>query len=120
MWGQEGEKKTKGYGLAKIAKWHPEVLNDLQGILNRMQKISETPNTVQLDSPDHHAAIRLNWFGKEKKWLLTQYEKPLHAGKTIDASDKPVSGPGGTTLPPENGSIDIIGAPEPEVKGKCP
>ena len=28
-----------------------------------------------MESPNHRAAVRLNWDGQAKKWLLTAYQK---------------------------------------------
>lgn len=36
VWGNEGTGKSDGYGLAKLAKFHPEVLDNLQEILDEM------------------------------------------------------------------------------------
>lgn len=95
IWGNEGRTRSKGYGLAKLVKWHPEVLGDLQGHILRMRKTAENDNSIQLDSDDYHAVVRLNWQGREKRWLLTAFGKqakqsPPSAGRTIDASDNPL------------------------------
>jgi hypothetical protein len=68
----------QGYGLAKLLRWHPEVVDDLQGQLEEMAVESQNENTVQLDSATHHAVVSLNWKGADKKWLLTQLEKKCH------------------------------------------
>ncbi len=36
VWGMEGTSKSDGYGLAKLVKYHPEVLVNLQEILSEM------------------------------------------------------------------------------------
>ena len=36
IWGKEGTGKSDGYGLAKLVKYHPEVVDDLQGIYMRL------------------------------------------------------------------------------------
>ncbi|SBW12696.1 hypothetical protein KL86APRO_30187 [uncultured Alphaproteobacteria bacterium] len=75
VWGQEGTGKSDGYGLAKIVRWHPEVLNDLQGILSGMKVRSRSTNRVRLESQDYEGAVRLAWDGQDKRWLLTAYQK---------------------------------------------
>jgi len=75
VYGKEGTAKSDGYGLAKIAKFHPEVLDNLQEIISSMMIVGKTKNRIQLESKKHKASIRLDWNGKSKKWLLTAFEK---------------------------------------------
>jgi len=75
VYGKEGTAKSDGYGLAKIAKFHPEVLDNLQEIISSMTIVGKTKNRIQLESKKHKASIRLDWNGKSKKWLLTAFEK---------------------------------------------
>jgi hypothetical protein len=75
VWGKEGKAQSDGFGLAKILKYHPEVLNDLQGILDDMHEVERTENRVQLESGKYKAAVRLEWDGEAKTWLLTEFEK---------------------------------------------
>lgn len=46
VWGKEGTGKSDGFGLAKMVKFHPEVIENLQDILNDMQVAKRTPNRV--------------------------------------------------------------------------
>ena len=75
VWGVEGTSHSDGYGLAKLAKYHPEVLPDLQGIISDMEVVKRNENRVQLESESHKASVRLTWNGNSKKWLLTAFEK---------------------------------------------
>ena len=75
VWGEEGTSHSDGYGLAKLAKYHHEVLDNLQEILDDMNVVEKTKNRVQLESKTHKASVRLTWNGKSKKWLLTTFEK---------------------------------------------
>lgn len=75
VWGKEGTSKSDGFGLAKLVKFHPEVLNNLQDILNGMQVTTRTGNRIQLESSTHQAAVRLTWDNERKTWLLTAFEK---------------------------------------------
>ena len=65
-----------GYGLAHIAKKHPEVLNDLQGTIDGMVVTSQSDNRIVLESSTHRAVIS-KMLGNEptSNWLLTAYEK---------------------------------------------
>jgi hypothetical protein len=59
IWGQEGTGRSDGFGLSKIVKFHPEVLDDLQGHLDGMSVKSQTDNRAILESPTHKAIISL-------------------------------------------------------------
>jgi len=78
VWGKEGtpEKDYEdGYGLAKIVKKHPEVLDRLQEVIDGMEIKSKSANRAILESLDHKAAVRLDWDGKKKHWLVSAYKK---------------------------------------------
>ena len=75
VWGKEGTGKSDGFGLAKLVKYHPEVLDNLQEILSDMHVTKRTENRVQLESDTHQAAVRLTWENEKKNWLLTAFEK---------------------------------------------
>jgi len=85
VWGKEGTSQSDGFGLAKILKYHPEVATDLQGILDDMHEVERTENRVQLESEKYKAAVRLEWDGEAKTWLLTAFEKiPESTDRTTD------------------------------------
>ena len=75
VWGEEGTSNSDGYSIAKLAKYHPEVLDNLQEIINDMRVTKRSANRVQLESDTHQAAVRLTWDNKSKNWLLTAFEK---------------------------------------------
>lgn len=89
VWGKEGTGKSNGFGLSKPAKFHPEVLDSLQDILDDMVVISRSANRVNLESKTHKAAVRLEWDGEKKNWLLTAFEKekPTATDRTTDIGD---------------------------------
>ena len=64
-----------GYGLAKLVKYHPEVLDNLQEILDDIHVTRRSENRVQLESDTHQATVRLTWDNEKKNWLLTAFEK---------------------------------------------
>ena len=101
VWGREGTSKSDGYGLSKLAKYHPEVLENLQEILNDMKVASRTENRVQLESDTHKASVRLTWNEQKKNWLLTAFEKKeasASIGKKTDTDDNPKDLRGDTAL----------------------
>lgn len=79
VWGKEGTGHSDGYGLSKLVKYHPEVLDDLQEILNDMRVVSSSKNRVNLESETHKAGVRLTWDGERKSWLLTAFKKETSA-----------------------------------------
>ncbi|MGI8965561.1 MAG: DNA mismatch repair protein MutS [Limisphaerales bacterium] len=105
IWGEEGETAGRGFGLAKIKKFHPEVLPNLEKIIGDLTLAFANFNSIILESEKYRAAIRLNWKGNPKRWLLTAFEKndPSQAERTIDVSSaaaEPQTA-GTTQLPPQ-------------------
>src|SRR5574341_288069 len=74
IWGAPPHEKNPGYGLAKIAVKHPEVLDDLQGIISSLSVKSRSPSQIVLASDTHRAVVSLDWYRRAKRWLLTAYE----------------------------------------------
>lgn len=79
VWGKEGTGHSDGYGLSKLVKYHPEVLDNLQELLNDMRVVSSSKNRVNLESETHKAGVRLTWDGERKSWLLTAFKKETSA-----------------------------------------
>ena len=79
VWVKEGTGHSDGYGLSKLVKYHPEVLDNLQEILNDMRVVSSSKNRVNLESETHKAGVRLTWDGERKSWLLTAFKKETSA-----------------------------------------
>lgn len=75
VWGLEGTAKSDGYGLAKLVRWHPEVVGNLQEVLSSMRVVKRSQNRVQMESERHQGSVRLQWDGQAKHWLLTAFEK---------------------------------------------
>lgn len=92
VWGEEGTGSSDGYGLAKIIKYHPEVVDDLQGALDHMIEVSRTANRVQLESADHRAGVRLEWDEYAKTWLLTAFRQDKQKAREATRGDKSESG----------------------------
>ena len=103
VWGEEGTGKSDGFGLAKLAKYHPEVLNNLQEILDDMHITFRSENRIQLESDTHQAAVRLTWDGKSKTWLLTAFEKKNSVSdNTTDTEGTADGGERNDTATPQN------------------
>jgi len=119
IWGWEGTPEQRyedGYGLAHIlAKGREELVSDLQGILERLPVRKRSPNRIQLWDDRHRAAIRLDWDGTAKRWLLTLFEKPPSPGRTTDVSETPGESRG--TPPQKGGSTPSVAREEAEIKG---
>lgn len=101
VWGEAGTSKSDGYGLAKLIKFHPEVVENLQEILDDMHIVKRSENRINLESETHKAAVRLTWNRQKKKWLLTAFEKKETSesiDKTTDTDENPLDLRGGTTL----------------------
>ncbi len=118
VWGSAGSGRGDGSGLAKIEKWHPEVLSDLQGPLSAMKVVSRTANRVRMESDTHQAVVRLDHDGKAKKWLLTEFGK---RGSAIPerTTDIPQGNADRMANSPVAGRAEgDMGAPAPKVQGK--
>ena len=102
VWGEEGSAHSDGFGLAKLAKYHPEVLFNLQEILNDMAVTKRSANRVQLESEKYKAAVRLTWDNQKKTWLLTMFEKKNSVLDNTTDTDKTHMGNGNDTATPEN------------------
>lgn len=87
VWGKAGTRKSDGYGLAKLVKFHPEVLDNLQGILDGMHITRRSENRVQLENDEYQAAVRLTWNGNKKLWLLTAFKKKETSEPTNSRTD---------------------------------
>ena len=87
-------------GLKKIAEKHPEVLNDLQGVIDRMHVVTSSDNRIVLES-DTHRAIVSKMLGNKKtdNWLLTAYEKKGTSASSSDIETEPEGKRNGTAAP---------------------
>ena len=109
VWGQAGTNQSNGFGLAKLIAWHPEVVSDLPERIAAMHVIDKSTNRVRLASDTSAAAVRLDWDGNDRRWLLTAYatDVPRRAERSTDSLDTllakrlaPRSGLGGGILAP--------------------
>ncbi|MBT0667031.1 transglycosylase SLT domain-containing protein [Novosphingobium profundi] len=84
-WGVPGTGKSDGFGLSKLVKFHPEVLEDLPRLLDEMEVNPERSgnNRITLESADHKAIVRLDWEGKDQRWLLTAFRREEKAPSNL-------------------------------------
>lgn len=111
VWGKEGTGHSNGFGLAKLVKFHPEVLDNLQEILDDMRVVNRSDNRINLESDTHKAAVRLEWDGKRKNWLLTAFEKENSVRDNTTDTGTSQKGYGNDTATPEN---TVLGAKDSE------
>lgn len=87
------------YGLSKIEKLHPEVVDDLPSIVERLPVVSrpdETGNGKFVLSDDtHRAVVAPDFDGETKRWLVTAYERKGAPGGQVARRD-PLLPPGGS------------------------
>jgi hypothetical protein len=120
-WGVEGTNRQDGFGLAKLEKYHPDVVADLPAIIQSMSIRKREPGRIQLEGPYHRGAVRLDWDGEARTWLLTAFAKDpkrLPVGRLAmeerapGAPDDRRGAPGGRDGSPDRGaavSIDQAG-----------
>lgn len=101
-----GDKKA---GLDKILRKHPEVVDNLQSIIDSMEVVQESDNRVKLESPTHFAVVSKEYKGEPREqWLLTAYEKreSLENDKSMDTATSSLGGD--TALSQSKGSAANI------------
>lgn len=74
-----GEPGIHGRGLAHIAEIRTEDLDKISFIINAGSVVVQANDrkliVYQSQDKKYIAAVKLDWDGKLKKWLLTAYEK---------------------------------------------
>lgn len=87
-------------GLKKILRKHPEVVDNLQGILDGMHVVQSSENRIILESDTHKAVVSREFDGTPREqWLLTAYEKKNASGGSIDIVPEPTEGKQNGTAP---------------------
>lgn len=75
-WGVEGTGKGDGYGLAKLGRFHSEVVDNLPTTVANMHVVTESPNRYRLENDTHYAVVSRNYKGRQREpWVLSAYEK---------------------------------------------
>jgi hypothetical protein len=93
--GSRAKSYADGYGLSHILAKHPEIEPyALEDIVASAHKAREKGNTIELETPDHLAIIKLDWRGTPRRWLLTAFEtNPARAVERIGGNDPTVPEP---------------------------
>ena len=117
VWGREATtpQKSDGWGLAKILQKHPEVIADLPERLARMEVTKVLPDRINLASPDDRAAVRLDWDGEAKTWLVTAFAKDGKGGRPGDGTSVSAALDGPAPSPNRSARTDI-GPSAPQAK----
>jgi hypothetical protein len=117
-WGEYDPNTDQGYGLKKILKKdeaHARTLADLQGFLDNLTQIQRKgKNRVILGSEDGTAAIRLDFNGEARNWLMTAFYREIeNPGGTTNVSG---ASPQSRTIPDEAISDESLGLKGEKVK----
>ena len=93
-------------GLKKNSEKHPEVLDDLQAILDGMHIISQSENRIKLESDTHYAVVSRDYNGTPRiPWLLSAFEKKENENSVLDNTmdtGETLSGERNDTATPQN------------------
>ncbi|RGL03406.1 putative barnase/colicin E5 family endoribonuclease [Prevotella disiens] len=95
-------------GLQKIAKKHPEVLDNLQEVIDGMNVVQESDNRIKLESDTHFAVVSRDWQGEKRSpWLLTVYEKKESSATNnrMDTADTSKGKRNDTATPQDTASV---------------
>lgn len=111
LYGQEG--KT-GYGLGHVKTEHPETIPLLESVIRDGNIVSKTKNRVILETPNHKAAVRLDWDKNEKTWLLTSYDIKKGPGVISRTDSNNITG--GKTTPLTSSNNNIVSQDAKNVK----
>jgi hypothetical protein len=104
VWGKDSSTAGPGerpYGLSHVIEEHPGDENKLSEIMadTRVDPERSSANRIRLKSDKYEAAVRLDFDGQQKKWLLTGYERKPGAEPSTRPSSSPESGGGTSRLP---------------------
>ena len=102
VWGEEGTGHSDGFGLAKLVKYHPEVVENLQGLLDDMSVTDRSENRIHLESEKYQAIVRLTWDDKRKTWLLSAFEKKNSALDNTTDTGETLAGERNDTATPQD------------------
>ncbi|MDR2789875.1 MAG: hypothetical protein LBB59_02730 [Campylobacteraceae bacterium] len=110
VWGKEGTGSSDGYGLAKIVKFHPEIIDDLDEIIKDLPITSRSENRAILQNNQYKAVVSLDYYGKSKQWLLTAFEKKgdINSRGTSNSINPARIDMQGESFAPQTSTNDII------------
>ena len=88
VWGKiTNAEKHEGYGLAHIIDKHGEEIGkNIDDIIMGGKVAHKKGNTVEIVNDKYKAIIKLDWYGKEKTWVVTSFDIPHHQSITDGAT----------------------------------
>ncbi|WP_172201050.1 hypothetical protein [Campylobacter sp. RM16188] len=89
-WGEVGTGRSDGWGLAKIEKFHPEVLDKLEELIKTLPIKKETDGRFQLEDKIYKVGIRKEFDGYKQNWVLTAFEKDSAFASRTDFGKTPI------------------------------
>ena len=79
-WGEAGTGRSDGWGLAKIKRFHPEVMDRLEEIIRDGKFYFDEKGRPNIKLGDEIVGLKDNWLGKETPyWIVSSYDKSLKA-----------------------------------------
>uniref|UniRef100_UPI003AF85E39 putative barnase/colicin E5 family endoribonuclease n=1 Tax=Campylobacter fetus TaxID=196 RepID=UPI003AF85E39 len=85
--GIEGTSHSDGYGLAKIAKYHPEAVDKLDNIISKGEFYKDEKGRLNIKYNDDIVGLRENWLGNETApWIISSYTKKVETSKGINSA----------------------------------
>lgn len=80
IWGEKTKGSAEGHGLAHILEKHSEMIGAVASIINDGVVYRQTNERVLIiknidPSQRHIAAVRLDWNGLEKTWLVAAFNE---------------------------------------------
>ena len=88
VWGEAGTGKSDGYGLAKIVKYHPEAVNEIDNVIKNGTFFIDEKGRPNFKLDNKIVGLRDNWQGeKTPYWIISSYKKGDELSKGIDSAE---------------------------------
>ena len=111
-WGDKGTGKSDGWGLSKIAEYHPEVLDKLDKLIQDLPIVKETENRYKLDNGNFFISIRKDFEGQKQNWVLTALERDESIARrrtdlpSSQSEAEKTTSANATAIIPQNNAVD--------------